>query len=120
MQKKGFRIAFAAACAALIITGVVLQLIHRDGSYPTPPIALSMVGLVLSTEYKGEKWRALVRVLQALALLIIAATPVGWFAPVSPGGHEIYYIILNFAAILVNIPMAVIGFRKNKRNTQEE
>jgi len=117
MNKKVFRIAFAVLCAALVTIGVVLQFTRRGSSYPTPPIALSMVGLFISMEYKGEKWRGLVRVLQALAVLIILATPIGWFAPINPDGHDIYYTILNIAAIVCNVPMAFIGFQ---RNTQKE
>jgi len=118
MNKRAFRIAFAIACAALVTTGVVLQFSRRDGSYPTPPIALSMVGLFISMEYKGEKWRSIVRVLQTLAVLIIIATPIGWFVLVDQDGHSIYYTILNIGAIACNVPMAFIGFQRKK--SQEE
>jgi len=120
MNKKVFRIVFAIACAALVVTGVVLQFTRRGGSYPTPPIALSMVGLFISMEYKGEKRRALVRALQALAVLIILATPIGWFAPINPEGRSIYYIVLNIGAIICNVPMAFIGFQRKKSTAREE
>jgi len=115
MNKKAFRIVFAIACAALVATGVVLQFTRRGSSYPTPPIALSMVGLFISLEYNGEKWRGLVRVLQAIAVLIIVATPIGWFVPVD---HTIFYAILNIGAIACNVPLAFIGFQRKK--SQEE
>jgi len=119
MNKRAFRIAFAVCCAALVTTGVVLQFTTR-GSYPTAPIALSMVGLFISMEYKGEKWRSLVRVLQTLAVLIIIATPIGWLMSyfMASFHHQIYYTALNIIAMACNIPMAFIGFQRKSKSDE--
>ena len=73
------------------------------------PCALAAVALLLSLEYRGGR-RAVLRILQACAVLVIAANVVLWFAPVPPW----YPMALNIAALAVNVPLAVIGIQKPK------
>jgi len=73
------------------------------------PALLSLVGLLLSLEYKGEKYRVVLRVFQVLAGLVAAASAVSWFVAL-PRPAE---ILIMLAAIGANLPLAALGMGKN-------
>ena len=106
MSKKTLRIALFVIGLVLAVAGVIMQFVLRI-RYPMTPILLSIVGLLISLEYDGEKWRTPTRVLQAFAVLVILATPLCWFA-FAP--HWLITVV-NVAAIACNLPLAFIGLQ---------
>ena len=72
------------------------------------PIAISLVALLLGMEYKGGR-RGLLRVLQALAVLVILANVVMWVIDVPAW----YPTALGVAALAVNVPLAAMGLKRN-------
>ena len=107
MNKKTLRIVFAVFCMLLMITGIILHFVLKRPILLTP-IALSLVGLLISREYQGEERRTFIRVLQTLAVLIIFITPLCWFAFVP---HALN-LTVNIAALAINVPLAFVGFSK--------
>jgi len=107
LNKKALRIALFAAFLLLAIAGAVLQYVLRLTYFMTP-ILLSLVGLLISLEYDGEKWRTILRVMQTLAVLVILVTPLCWFAFTPHALHT----VVNVAAIACNLPLAFIGLQK--------
>jgi len=75
------------------------------------PALLCLVGLLLSLEYRGEKHRAPLRVFQALSLLALAASAVGWFVALPAWASY----TAGIAAIVVNLPLAGLGMMKHKK-----
>jgi len=72
------------------------------------PALLCLVGLLLSMEYKGEKYRPLLRVFQCLALAVAAVNAACWFAALS----QPFVLAVSIAAIVVNLPLAALGMSK--------
>ena len=109
-MKKPYRIVFAVLTAAVLGLGLYLRFGLRWEGVSLNAAALCIVALALSLDYKGTKFRAPVRALQAVAALLMAASVAGWFLAVPHG----YDLALNLAAIGVNVPLAVIGIRKKE------
>ena len=107
-MKKPYRIAIAAFGLAWLAMGLVLRFaLHRE-YISFSAAGLCMIGLALSFDCKSEKYRVPLRMLQALALIIIVASGIGWL--IAP--PHWYELALNLAALGVNVPLAVMGIKK--------
>ena len=107
-MKKPYRIAFAVFAGAVLIGGAVLRFALHWENVSFTAAALCIVGIALSLDYKGEKYRVGLRILQALALALIAVNVAGWFfAP-----PQWYDQTMNLAALAMNVPLAVLGISK--------
>ena len=92
---------------AVLLTGLVLRFaFQNEGTLDAA--ALSLIGLSLSLEYKGEKYRIALRVFQALAGLVIIANAVSWFVALPYPAM----LAIRLAAIGVNLPLAALGLKK--------
>jgi len=111
MNKKLLSWIFMILGIAVLATGLVLRFGFNNGAISLDAAALSLIGLSLSLEYKGEKYRVMLRVFQALAGLIIAANAVSWFVAFPNPAS----IALKLAAVAVNLPLAALGLRKNEQ-----
>ena len=76
---------------------------------PVWVLLLCGVGLLLSLEYKGERYRIVLAVFRVLSLLLAIASAVGWLMVAFPSG---VVLALGLAAIGVNLPLAAIGLKK--------
>ena len=76
------------------------------------PGLLCVVGLLLSLEYKGAKYRTLLWVFRALSLSAIVACAVTWFVPLPRPG----LIAIQLLAVAVNLPLAALGLKKNEKS----
>jgi len=74
------------------------------------PALLCLVGLLLSMEYKGAKYRTILWVFRALALAVGIACGVSLFVPFPRPG----VIAVQLAAIAVNLPLAALGLMKER------
>ncbi|MDR0531930.1 MAG: hypothetical protein LBG83_07700 [Oscillospiraceae bacterium] len=108
------RIAILCAAAALILGSFALSLIWKQRQFPVAAAALSLVGIAISLEHHGKKWRAPLAVLRGLAVLVILATPLGWPLPALSFVPAVYPTVLQVLAIAVNVPLAAIGFQKSE------
>ena len=108
MIRKPYRIAFAGAAAAVLGLGLVLRFALQWENISVTAASLCVVGLALSFDYKGGRYRTPLRVLQCLAALAIAAAAAGWFFPMP----HTYDLALNLAALGLNVPLAVLGIKK--------
>ena len=108
-MRKPYRIAFGVCSAAVLVGGGVLRYALHWENVPLTAAALCVVGLALSFDCKSEKYRVPLRVLQGLAVLLIAVNVASWFIAV-PSWYE---LALNLAALGVNIPLAALGLKKN-------
>jgi len=89
-------------------TGLVMRFALHNSAVSFDAAALCLIGLSLSLEYKGEKYRTLLRVFQALAGLVIIANALSWFVALPHPAA----IAIRLAAIAVNLPLAALGLKK--------
>jgi len=76
----------------------------------TAPVLLCLIGLLLSFEYRGEKYHTLLWVFRGLSVAVAAAGALGWI--IAMPQWALYTI--NIASVAVNLPLAVIGLKKGK------
>ena len=111
MNKKALSWILMGLGLAVLATGLVLRFAFNNGAVSLDAAALCLIGLSLSLDYAGEKFRALLRVFQALAALLIIASAVSWFVALPDPAT----IALRIAAIAVNLPLAALGLKKNEK-----
>jgi len=93
-------------------TGLVLRFALKNESIAFDASALCLIGVSLSLEYQGEKYRILVRVLQILAGLVVVANVLSWFLALPDPAS----IVIRLVAIAVNVPLAALGLKKNEKS----
>jgi len=71
-------------------------------------ILICPVALLLSFEYKGERYHTVLWVLRGISVAVALATAAGMLIPYPRG----VVIALGIAAIGVNLPLAVTGLKK--------
>jgi len=89
-------------------TGLVMRFALKNSAVTFDAAALCLIGLSLSLEYKGEKYRTVLRVFQALAGLVIAANALSWFVALPHPAT----LVIRLAAIAVNLPLAALGLKR--------
>ena len=89
-------------------TGLVMRFALHNSAVTFDAAALCLIGLSLSLEYKGEKYRVLLRVFQGLACLVIIVNALSWFVALPHPAS----IVIRLAAIAVNLPLAALGLKK--------
>lgn len=109
MNKKALSWILMILGALVLGTGLVMRFAYHNAAVTFDAAALGLVGLSLSLEYRGEKYRALLRVFQALAALVIIANAVSWFVALPQPST----IVIRLCAIAVNLPLAALGLKKN-------
>ena len=72
------------------------------------PVLLCIVGLLLSFEYKGENYRAMLWVFRGLSVAMAVLAALGWLLDY-PGWLSLG---VSLAAIAVNLPLGAIGLKK--------
>ncbi|MCL2531339.1 MAG: hypothetical protein FWE40_04175 [Oscillospiraceae bacterium] len=80
-------------------------------------ILISVVGLLLSWEYKGERYRMVIMLCRIVSIAVAAAAAVGMIVGYPPGDDDIdgVMIALGVVAIAANLPLATIGLKRNKK-----
>ncbi|MCL1952102.1 MAG: hypothetical protein FWF60_04670 [Oscillospiraceae bacterium] len=96
---------------AVLGAGLVLRFAFHHTDVTFNAAALSLIGLSLSLEYAGEKFRMLLRVCQALAGLVIIANAVSWLVDFPNAAT----VAMQLAAIAVNLPLAALGLKKGEK-----
>ena len=76
---------------------------------PVWALLLCAVGLLLSFEYKGEKFRIVLITFRVLSLLLLITSAVGWLIVDFPAG---VVLALSLVCVAVNLPLATIGLKK--------
>jgi len=94
--------------AIVLGTGLVMRFAFKNSDVTFDAAALCLIGLSLSLEYKGEKYRTPLRVFQGLALAVIAVNTACWFTAFP---HP-FALAVRIAAIAVNLPLAALGLKK--------
>jgi len=110
MNKKTLSWGLLVLGVAVLGTGLVMRFVLNNSAVTLDAAALCLIGLSLSLEYKGEKYRAWLRVFQVLAGLVIIINAVSWFV-VLPHPAS---IVIRLAAIAVDLPLAALGLKKEK------
>ena len=111
MNKKVLSWIFMILGVAVLGTGLVLRFGFNNSAISLDAAALSLIGLSLSLDYRGGKFLIPLRVCQALAGLMIAASAVSWFVPFPQPAS----IALRLGAVAVNLPLAALGLGKNEK-----
>jgi hypothetical protein len=93
-------------------TGLVMRFALHNSAVTFDAAALCLIGLSLSLEYKGEKYRVLLRVFQGLAGLVIATNALSWFLD-PPSAAS---VVIRLAAIAANLPLASLGLKRNEKS----
>ncbi|MCL2446380.1 MAG: hypothetical protein FWD06_06400 [Oscillospiraceae bacterium] len=77
-------------------------------------ILISVVALLLSWEYKGERYRTLLWIARGISIAVAIAAAVGMMVGYPPGDEDVdgVMIALGVVAIGVNLPLATIGLKK--------
>lgn len=109
MNKKRWSIVLLVAGLAVMALGLVLRFGLGKQGVTLEAAALSLIGLSLSLEYRGEKYTIPLRICQAAAVLVIAVNAVSWFVLFPHAG----ILAMRLAALGVNIPLAALGLQKN-------
>jgi hypothetical protein len=78
--------------------------------------ALGIVGIAISMEYQNKKLKGLLWALRVADILIIIANPLCWIWPAALTLPK----VVQIAAIVVNVPLAILGFQRAKPETKEE
>jgi len=110
MNKKTLSWILMGLGLAVLATGLVLRYALNNSAVSLDAAALCLIGLSLSLEYNGEKFRIVLRVFQGLAALLIVANAVSWFMAFP---HPAV-ITIRIAAIVVNLPLAALGLKKGE------
>jgi len=116
MNKKTLGWILMILGALVLGTGLVMRFAFRNTAVTFDAAALGLIGLSLSLEYKGEKYRRLLWVFQALAGLVIIANAVSWFVTLP---HPSLLVIRLFA-IAANLPLAALGLKKTTPVLQDQ
>ena len=114
MNKKALSWILMILGVLVLGTGLVMRFAYHNTAVTFDAAALSFVGLSLSLEYKGEKFRALLRVFQALAGLVIIANALSWFVAFPHPAS----LVIRLAAIAVNLPLAALGLKRNREDSR--
>ena len=77
----------------------------------TAPILLCVIGIALSFEYRGEQHKIPLWVCRGLSIAIAAAGALGLLVAYPHNA----ILALGIAAVLVNLPLAALGIKKNKK-----
>ena len=91
-------------------TGLVMRFALQNSAVAFDASALCLIGLSLSLEYRGEKYRAALQIFRGLACLVIIANALSWFFPLPHPAS----LAIRLAAIAVNLPLAALGLKKEK------
>jgi len=111
MNKKTLSWILMVLGLAVLVTVLISRFAFNNSAVTLDAAALCLIGLSLSMEYTGEKYRVPLRVFQVLAGLLIAANAVSWFAEFP---HAVV-LSMRIASILVNLPLAALGLKKNEK-----
>ncbi len=109
-MKKKVSWALLGVGVAVLIVGLVLRFAMGKDAL-LDPAALCLIGLALSMEYHGSKFKAVTYIFQALSVLVFLATAASWFAAFPQSA----VLVLRIAALAVNIPLAAVGLLKDKK-----
>jgi len=82
----------------------------RLGGLAIAPVLLCAVGLLLSLEYKGEKYRTVIWVFRGLAMAVLAVGAAGCIVAFP----QPMKIAIGLAAIVMNLPLAALGLKKGE------
>lgn len=110
MTKKHLRWILMGLGIAVLAAWLVLRFALGRTGLMLDAAALSLIGLSLSMECTGEKYRVLLWVFRALSILVIAGNVVTWFVSVPAAGLT----AIRLVAIGANLPLAVLGLQKDK------
>ena len=72
------------------------------------PVLLCIIGLVLSWEYRGGRYRVALWVFRGLSIAMAVVAALGWLIDYPNG----MVLAASLAAIAVNLPLAAIGLKK--------
>ena len=111
MSKKALSWILMILGVLVLGTGLVMRFAFKHADVTFDAAALSLIGLSLSLEYRGGKYRALLRVCQGLACLVIVANAAGWFVDFPQPAS----LVIRLAAIAVNLPLAALGLKRNEK-----
>ena len=101
---------------ALLVAWLVIRFAFKSEIAVTlDAAALCLVGLSMSLDYEGRKFRIPLRILQGLALALIAANAVSWLVAFP---HPAI-LAIRLAAIAVNVPLAALGLKKAEKPKEE-
>ena len=114
--KQSLSIALVATGVLVLIGWLVLMFVFKKEGLPITTAALALVGISISLEYNGEKFRWLVRALQGIAVLLIAITVVVWFVTLPKAALN----VLNAAALAINVPLAGFGLSHKYNQPKKE
>jgi len=115
MNKKTLGLILMALGMAVLATGLVLRFVFKNDAVSLDATALCLIGLSLSLDYTDEKYRTILWVFRGLALAVFAVGMAGCFAAFP----QPMKIAIGLAAIVVNLPLAALGLKKSKNNSQE-
>ena len=115
MNKKTLSWALMILGLAVLVTGLVLRFWLHKTEVSLDAAALCLIGLSLSLEYGGGKFRIALRVFQGLAGLIIVANVATWFVAFP---HPAV-LAMRISAIAVNLPLAALGLKKSEKTNEE-
>ena len=79
---------------------------------PVWALLLCVVGLLLSYQYKGEKYRTVLLVFRILSIFMATVAALSAFFAGRPDWTT---IVLGLIAIGVNLPLAAIGLKKSEK-----
>ena len=108
MNKKTLSWILMLLGALVLGTGLVMRFAFKNSGVTFDAAALCLIGLSLSLEYRGEKYRTVLRVFQGLAGLLMAANALSWFVALPHPAS----LAIRLAAIAVNLPLAALGLKK--------
>ena len=111
VNKKTLGWILMALGVAVLGTGIVLRFGLHNTAVTFDAAALCLVGLSLSLDYRSEQYQTMLRIFQALSVLLLLANAVSWFVefphPVS--------VAIRLAAVGANLPLAALGLKKNEK-----
>ena len=116
MNKKALSWILMILGLAVLVTGLVLRFALHNGNVTLDAAALCLVGLSLSLDYKGSKYRVALHVFQGLALAVLIANGVSWFVALPHPGA----LAVRLLAIVVNLPLAALGLMKGEKTENKE
>ena len=110
MNKKTLSWILMLLGVLVLVTGLVVRFALHNSAVTFDAAALCLIGLSLSLDYNGEKYRTVLRVFQALAGLVFAANALSWFVALP---HPTT-LVIRLMAIAVNLPLAALGLKKER------
>jgi len=111
MNKKTLSWILVALGILALGTGLVMRYVLHNSAVSFDAAALSLIGLSLSLEYAGGKYRIPLRVCRVLACLVIVINAVSWFVALPHPAP----LVVQLAAIAVNLPLAALGLKRNEK-----